>query len=240
MRAAFFDASGVIQVGDVETPSPGAGEVRVRVSMSGVNPTDWKTREQERPFPFQVPNHDGAGVIDAVGDGVEIIAGMLRARRHDTDDAIGLAVEGYVSPEYVRVGGKALAPQMVAQDDFASPLLEFVAGVEIATPGGGNAERAEIIRRNALPASEVGLTHIHWAAFNRKRVAARHVTQDQARGITRRCHAGQHRDTMCQLVKESRSPRGFAIFRGRQAKFSHQHLIRLYTGRYAQYADKTV
>jgi NADPH:quinone reductase len=71
MRAAHYDASGEIQVGEVETPEPGPGEVRVRVTVSGVNPTDWKTRANETPFPFQVPNQDGAGVIDAVGEGVE-------------------------------------------------------------------------------------------------------------------------------------------------------------------------
>jgi NADPH2:quinone reductase len=71
MRAAFYDASGVIQVGEVETPEPGPGEVRVRVAVSGVNPTDWKVRAGEPAFPFQVPNQDGAGVIDAVGEGVE-------------------------------------------------------------------------------------------------------------------------------------------------------------------------
>jgi NADPH:quinone reductase len=71
MRAAFFEGDGVIRVGEVETPSPGPGQVRVRVAVSGVNPTDWKTRLQERPFPFQVPDQDGAGVIDAVGSGVD-------------------------------------------------------------------------------------------------------------------------------------------------------------------------
>ena len=57
-------------------PSPGPGEVRVRVHVSGVNPTDWKARRgsgsgrARLPFPELVPNQDGAGVIDAVGEGV--------------------------------------------------------------------------------------------------------------------------------------------------------------------------
>jgi NADPH2:quinone reductase len=71
MRAAFYDASGVIQVGEVDTPQPGPGEVRVQVAASGVNPTDWKARGGELKFPFQVPNQDGAGVVDAVGEGVD-------------------------------------------------------------------------------------------------------------------------------------------------------------------------
>ncbi|GAA1823835.1 NADPH:quinone reductase [Agromyces salentinus] len=58
-----------------EAPGPGAGEVRVRIVVSGVNPTDWKARAGSRagqPLPFAevVPNQDGAGVVDAVGPGV--------------------------------------------------------------------------------------------------------------------------------------------------------------------------
>ena len=55
-------------------PEPGPGEVRVRVEASGVNPTDWKSRSGATPRPidgFQIPHHDGAGVIDAVGEGVD-------------------------------------------------------------------------------------------------------------------------------------------------------------------------
>lgn len=76
MRAAAFRHRGpaheVLALRDLPEPSPGAGEVRVRVAVSGVNPTDWKTRTagDPLPFPWQVPHHDGAGVIEAVGEGV--------------------------------------------------------------------------------------------------------------------------------------------------------------------------
>jgi len=68
MRAAVYRADGVLGVEDVEAPSPGPGEVRVRVTVSGVNPTDWKARSAGAEF--QVPNQDGAGVIESVGAGV--------------------------------------------------------------------------------------------------------------------------------------------------------------------------
>lgn len=77
MRAAFYTATGasdVLQVDEVDRPEPGPGQVRVRVHLSGVNPTDWKTRAglTARPIEeFQIPNQDGSGVIDAVGPGVE-------------------------------------------------------------------------------------------------------------------------------------------------------------------------
>jgi NADPH:quinone reductase len=78
VRAAVYDGHGsaadVLRVEDVDRPEPGPGEVRVRMELSGVNPTDWKSRGGATPRPidgFQIPHHDGAGVIDAVGSGVD-------------------------------------------------------------------------------------------------------------------------------------------------------------------------
>jgi len=78
VKAARYDRYGpareVLRVEDVERPEPGPGEVRVRVEFSGVNPTNWKSRSGATPRPidgFQIPHHDGAGVIDAVGAGVD-------------------------------------------------------------------------------------------------------------------------------------------------------------------------
>jgi NADPH2:quinone reductase len=78
MRAAFYDRTGpareVLQLGEAPTPDPGPGEVRVRIATSGVNPSDVKSRAGARtrtlPFPRIIPHSDGAGEIDAVGDGV--------------------------------------------------------------------------------------------------------------------------------------------------------------------------
>ncbi len=78
MRAALYDHYGpareVLRVEEIERPEPGPGQVRVKVELSGINPTDWKSRNGATPRPiagFQIPHHDGAGVIDAVGEGVE-------------------------------------------------------------------------------------------------------------------------------------------------------------------------
>jgi NADPH2:quinone reductase len=57
----------------VETPQPGAGEVRVKVATSGVNPSDVKAREgrtRKIGYPRVIPHSDGAGEIDMVGEGV--------------------------------------------------------------------------------------------------------------------------------------------------------------------------
>lgn len=78
MKAALYERTGpadeVLRVTEVDTPEPGPGEVRVRIAASGVNPTDWKTRAGATPMPMdgpQVPNQDGVGVVDAVGEGVD-------------------------------------------------------------------------------------------------------------------------------------------------------------------------
>ena len=78
MKAVWYDRIGgpeVLTFGDLPTPSPAPGEVLVRLATSGVNPSDWKTRSGAtgRPmlFPRVVPHSDGAGTVEAVGDGVD-------------------------------------------------------------------------------------------------------------------------------------------------------------------------
>jgi NADPH2:quinone reductase len=79
MRAAWFEsfgpASEVILVGEKPRPVPGNGEVLVRLKTSGVNPSDVKKRAGSFPQlldgGYVIPNSDGAGVIEAVGVGVD-------------------------------------------------------------------------------------------------------------------------------------------------------------------------
>ena len=75
MKAIVYERSGdasVLQVVERPVPEPGPGEVLVRMAVSGVNPTDWKAR-QAWPLPagWQIPHQDGAGVVEAVGEGVD-------------------------------------------------------------------------------------------------------------------------------------------------------------------------
>ncbi|HUF55873.1 MAG TPA: NADPH:quinone reductase [Thermohalobaculum sp.] len=80
MKAVWYEGFGpaaeVLQAGEMPTPEPGPGEVLVRLHASGVNPSDVKLRAGARPgatmaFPRIVPHSDGAGVIEAVGEGVD-------------------------------------------------------------------------------------------------------------------------------------------------------------------------
>ncbi|GII57330.1 NADPH:quinone oxidoreductase [Planotetraspora thailandica] len=77
MRAAWYERQGpartVLQVGEMDTPQPRPGELRVRVAASGVHAGDLGKRAGAfgpMPFPRVVPHGDGAGVVDAVGAGV--------------------------------------------------------------------------------------------------------------------------------------------------------------------------
>ena len=79
MRAAWYDQQGpareVLQVGELPEPRPGDGEVRVHVAVSGIHVGDLGKRQgwwgSTMPFPRVVPHGDGAGMIDAVGPGVD-------------------------------------------------------------------------------------------------------------------------------------------------------------------------
>ncbi len=78
MKAAWYSQPGpadeVLQIGEMETPDPSLGEVRVRLSASGVNPSDVKKRAGAQPAALEsgdvVPHSDGAGIVDAVGPNI--------------------------------------------------------------------------------------------------------------------------------------------------------------------------
>ncbi len=67
------DAADVLRLSEIDVPEPGPGEVRVKIAASAVNPTDCKRRSDGRElvkFPQIIPNNDGSGVIDSIGEGV--------------------------------------------------------------------------------------------------------------------------------------------------------------------------
>jgi NADPH:quinone reductase len=78
MKAAWYEKQGpardVLVVGEMPDPYPAAGEVRIRIAASGINPGDIKKRENAfgygMPYPRVIPHSDGAGEVDLAGDGV--------------------------------------------------------------------------------------------------------------------------------------------------------------------------
>ena len=78
MKAAWYEKQGVARdvlvAGQMDDPQPRAGEVRIRVAFSGINPGDVKKREDAfgvgMPYPRVIPHSDGSGTVDTVGEGV--------------------------------------------------------------------------------------------------------------------------------------------------------------------------
>ena len=139
MRAVVFTEPGpssVLTLVDRDLPEPGPGEVRVRLVRAGVNPTDWKRRQNPLEFDEVTPGQDGAGVVDAVGAGVDgLSAGdrvwLVLAQR---GRAFGTAAEFTVQP----------ATHVVPLPDGAS----FDLGASLGVPA--------VTAHRALTAAEFG------------------------------------------------------------------------------------
>lgn len=131
MLASWYDEQGpaaaVLGVGELPDPEPGPGEVRVRVTVSGVNPGDTKKRRgwlgSSMPYPRVIPHSDAAGVVDAVGDGVD-------ARR------VGQRVWVYGAQSYRPFG--TAAQYTVVPEDLAVRLPDHLGdelGASLGIPG---------------------------------------------------------------------------------------------------------
>jgi NADPH2:quinone reductase len=147
MRAAFYDRQGpareVFQIGELPTPEPGAGEVRVRLRTSGVNPSDWKVRKggfgRGLVAPLIVPHSDGAGVVDAVGPGVATsrIGERVWIWNGQWKRAFGTAAEYIALPSHQAV----VLPETTADDAGAClgiPALTALQAVRVASIGPGS------------------------------------------------------------------------------------------------------
>src|SRR5206468_10346460 len=174
MRAALYRGTGeaaeVFRIEEVDRPEPGPGEVLVRVHASGVNPTDYKARAGAVPRPidgFQVPHQDGAGVIEAVGAGVD--AGRVGDRVW-----LWLAAAGRrwgTAAEWTAV----TARQAVSLPDGASLVLGASLGVPAMTAHYCLLSDGPVSGQTVLVAGGAGAVG-HFAVELAKRAGARVVT----------------------------------------------------------------
>lgn len=108
MKAVWYERNGaardVLEFGNMPDPEPGPGEVRVAIGWSGVNPSDLKRRagvnQPPLAYPRAIPNMDGAGRIDRVGEGVDPARIGERVWLHSTahQRPFGTAAEYAVTP----------------------------------------------------------------------------------------------------------------------------------------------
>jgi NADPH:quinone reductase len=131
MKAAWYEKQGpareVLKVGEMPDPTPAAGEVRIRIAASGVNPGDTKKREDAfrygMPYPRVIPHSDGAGRVDRIGEGV-------------SSDWMGRSVWCYGAQSYRPFG--TAAELTVVTADRVAPLPQNVSmeqGACLGIPG---------------------------------------------------------------------------------------------------------
>ena len=131
MKAVWYERTGaapeVLTYGEMPTPVAGPGEVRVRLEASGVNPADVGRRGgsyRAMEYPRVIPNSDGAGIIDQVGDGV-------------TRLKVGQRVWLFNGQRNGRAFGTA-AEYIALAEHLVTPLpddLSFAAGATLGIPG---------------------------------------------------------------------------------------------------------
>src|SRR5262249_30983797 len=152
MRAITYSSLGdssVLELVERPIPEPEAGEVRIHVLVSGVNPTDWKARRvTSGPLDHPtVPNHDGAGVVDALGAGV---AGF------DVGDRVWVTLAGHGRPD----GGTAQEYTVVPTERvFPLPAgADFELGASVGIPA--------VTAHRALTVAEDGPARLRPGALN--------------------------------------------------------------------------
>ena len=131
MKAVWYERTGpapeVLTYGEMPTPVAGPGEVRVRLEASGVNPADVGRRGgsyRAMEYPRVIPNSDGAGIVDQVGDGV-------------TRLKVGQRVWLFNGQRNGRAFGTA-AEYIALAEHLVTPLpdnLSFAAGATLGIPG---------------------------------------------------------------------------------------------------------
>jgi NADPH2:quinone reductase len=152
MRAAWYEKQGpaneVLIVGEMPDPRPGAGEVRIRIAASGINPGDIKKRQDSfglgMPYPRVIPHSDGAGVVDLVGDGVSAEWVGRRAWCYGAQSyrPFGTAAEFTVVP----LDHVAALPENVSPEEGACLGIPGITAHRAVHVGGDVAERTVLVQ----------------------------------------------------------------------------------------------
>ena len=152
MRAAWYEKQGpareVLVVGEMPDPQPGAGEVRIRIAASGINPGDIKKRQDSfglgMLYPRVIPHSDGAGQVDQVGKGVssEWIGRRVWCYGAQSYRPFGTAAEFTVVP----LDHVAPLPDKVSPEEGACLGIPGITAHRAAHVGGDVAGRTVVVQ----------------------------------------------------------------------------------------------
>jgi NADPH2:quinone reductase len=173
MKAAWYEKQGpareVLVVGEMPDPIPSAGEVRIHIAASGINPGDVKKRADAfavgMPYPRVIPHSDGAGRVDQLGAGVpsEWMGRSVWCHGAQSYRPFGTAAEFTVVP----VDQVARLPEGVTMEQGAClgiPGITAHRAVHVAGPVNG---RTVLVQGAA---GSVGLCAVQLARFAGARV----------------------------------------------------------------------
>lgn len=208
MRAMVLDRNGgpeVLRMGEVERPSPGRGQVLIRLSHAGVNPADWKTREGwlsmffDYRFPF-VLGFDGAGWVEEVG---EDVLGMAPGDRVVTLSNQGRGERGTYAEFVVSDAERTVRlPELVPFDRAAAIPIAGVTAMEVLFDA-ANLQRGQTVLING-GAGGTGSYAIRLAVRAGARVAATSGPQNlgylEALGVERAID--YRRETVADAVRD--------------------------------------
>ena len=152
MRAAWYEKQGpareVLVLGEMPDPHPAAGEVRIRIAASGINPGDIKKRQDSfgygMPYPRVIPHSDGAGQVDEVGEGVspEWVGRRVWCYGAQSYRPFGTAAEFTVVP----LDHVAPLPENVSPDQGACLGIPGITAHRAVHVGGAVAERTVLVQ----------------------------------------------------------------------------------------------
>jgi NADPH:quinone reductase len=173
MKAAWYERQGpardVLKVGEMPDPHPAAGEVRIRIAASGINPGDIRKRQDDfgygMAYPRVIPHSDGAGKVDQVGEGVssEWIGKSVWCYGAQSYRPFGTAAEFTVVP----VDQVAPLPQNASAEQAACLGIPGITAHRCVHVGGDVAGRTVLVQGAA---GSVGLCAVQLARFAGARV----------------------------------------------------------------------
>jgi NADPH2:quinone reductase len=201
----------VLVCGEMPDPAPGIGEVRVRVHVSGLNPTDTKTRggwlgNTAMPFPRMITGQDGAGVIDQVGPAVP--ESRLGQRVWLYEAYLGRPFGTHA--EYVVVPARQAVPLPAA--------IDFTTGAGLGVPAitahrclfadGPIHGRTVLVQGGGGGVGNAAIQIARWAGARVLATVSRDAQADAARAAGAQVVINRKTDAVVETVRRETSGRG--------------------------------